>query len=136
MKKFNYIKLYFEKRMLRIFLLGIMSGFPWVLIGSALTLWLKENDLSLKVIIEARNIEEIKLILKHGGADRILIDNFGIQATKMAVSIIGNQCQIESSGGIDEVTLRHYAECGVDFISSGALTHSVHNLDLSLKVFK
>ena len=100
------------------------------------TLYLKENDLSLKVIIEARNIEEIKLILKHGGADRILIDNFGIQATKMAVSIIGNQCQIESSGGINEVTLRHYAECGVDFISSGALTHSVHNLDLSLKVFK
>ena len=99
-------------------------------------LYLKENDLSLKVIIEARNIEEIKLILKHGGADRILIDNFGIQATKMAVSIIGNQCQIESSGGINEVTLRHYAECGVDFISSGALTHSVHNLDLSLKVFK
>ena len=99
-------------------------------------LYLKENDLSLKVIIEARNIEEIKLILKHGGADRILIDNFGIQATKMAVSIIGNQCQIESSGGIDEVTLRHYAECGVDFISSGALTHSVHNLDLSLKAFK
>ena len=81
-------------------------------------LYLKENDLSLKVIIEARNIEEIKLILKHGGADRILIDNFGIQATKMAVSMIRDQCQIESSGGINEVTLRHYAECGVDFISS------------------
>jgi len=71
--------------------------------------------------------------LAHGGADRILIDNFNIQETKAAVALIGDRCQTESSGGIDEVTLRHYAECGVDFISSGALTHSVYNMDLSLK---
>ena len=63
----------------------------------------------------------------------ILIDNFNIQETKEAVAVIGDRCQTESSGGIDEVTLRHYAECGVDFISSGALTHSVYNMDLSLK---
>ena len=71
--------------------------------------------------------------MQHGGADRILIDNFNIQETKEAVALIGDLCQTESSGGIDEVTLRHYAECGVDYISSGALTHSVYNMDLSLK---
>lgn len=98
--------------------------------------YLKDNNLSLKVIVEARDLDEIKAILSHGGADRILIDNFGIQDTKKAVKLIGNQCQTESSGGIDEVTLRHYAECGVDFISSGALTHSVYNMDLSLKAIQ
>ncbi len=98
--------------------------------------YLQTNKLTLKVIVEARDMEEIQAILKHGGADRILIDNFGIQDTKKAVELIGNQCQTESSGGIDEVTLRHYAECGVDYISSGALTHSVHNMDLSLKAIK
>lgn len=98
--------------------------------------YLRANKLSLKIIVEARDMEEIQEILDHGTANRILIDNFGIQDTKKAVSLIGGQCQIESSGGIDEVTLRHYAECGVDFISSGALTHSVCNLDLSLKAFK
>ena len=98
--------------------------------------YLKTNKLSLKIIVEARDMEEIQEILDHGTANRILIDNFGIQDTKKAVSLIGDQCQIESSGGIDEVNLRHYAECGVDFISSGALTHSVCNLDLSLKAFK
>lgn len=98
--------------------------------------YLKENKLNLKVIVEARDMEEIKLILSHGGADRILIDNFGIQDTKNAIKLIGDKCEIESSGGIDEITLRHYAECGVDFISAGALTHSVHNLDLSLKAIK
>lgn len=100
------------------------------------TAYLKANKLSLKIIVEARDMEEIQEILDHGTANRILIDNFGIQDTKKAVSFIGGQCQIESSGGIDEVNLRHYAECGVDFISSGALTHSVSNLDLSLKAFK
>ena len=58
-------------------------------------------------------MDEIKDILAHGGADRILIDNFNIQETKAAVALIGDQCQTESSGGIDEVTLRHYAECGL-----------------------
>ncbi len=97
------------------------------------TEYIKRNQLNLKIIVEARDMDEIKDILAHGGADRILIDNFNIHETKEAVALIGNQCQTESSGGIDEVTLRHYAECGVDFISSGALTHSVYNMDLSLK---
>ncbi len=97
--------------------------------------YLKSNKLDLKIIVEARDLEEIQEILNHGGAHRILIDNFGIHETKMAVKLIGHQCEIESSGEINEETLRHYAECGVDYISSGALTHSVHNLDLSLKAF-
>ncbi len=97
------------------------------------TEYIERNQLNLKIIVEARDMDEIKDILTHGGADRILIDNFNIQETKAAVALIGDQCQTESSGGIDEVTLRHYAECGVDFISSGALTHSVYNMDLSLK---
>lgn len=97
------------------------------------TEYIERNQLNLKIIVEARDMDEIKDILGHGGADRILIDNFNIQETKAAVALIGDQCQTESSGGIDEVTLRHYAECGVDFISSGALTHSVYNMDLSLK---
>ena len=97
------------------------------------TEYIKRNQLNLKIIVEARDMDEIKDILAHGGADRILIDNFNIHETKEAVALIGDQCQTESSGGIYEVTLRHYAECGVDFISSGALTHSVYNMDLSLK---
>ncbi len=95
--------------------------------------YIKHHKLDLKIIVEARDLDEIKAILQHGGADRILIDNFNIQETKEAVALIGDLCQTESSGGIDEVTLRHYAECGVDYISSGALTHSVYNMDLSLK---
>ena len=97
--------------------------------------YLKLNKLDLKIVVEARDLDEIQEILNHGGAHRILIDNFGIHETKMAVKLIGSHCEIESSGGINEETLRHYAECGVDYISSGALTHSVHNLDLSLKAF-
>lgn len=95
--------------------------------------YIKHHELDLKIIVEARDLDEIKAILQHGGADRILIDNFNIQETKEAVALIGDLCQTESSGGINEVTLRHYAECGVDYISSGALTHSVYNMDLSLK---
>ncbi len=95
--------------------------------------YLKENNLNLKIIVEARNLEEIKEILQHQGIHRILIDNFNYEDTKKAVSLIGKQCQTESSGGITLETARKYAECGVDFISSGALTHSVYNLDLSLK---
>lgn len=95
--------------------------------------YIKHHQLDLKIIVEARDLDEIKAILQHGGADRILIDNFNIHETKEAVALIGDLCQTESSGGIDEVTLRHYAECGVDYISSGALTHSVYNMDLSLK---
>ena len=95
--------------------------------------YLKTNNLDLKIIVEARNLEEIDEILSCGGVYRILIDNFNYDDTREAVRRIGDQCLTESSGGINEDTLRHYAECGVDYISSGALTHSVYNMDLSLK---
>ena len=97
--------------------------------------YLINNNLNLKIIVEARDMDEIDEIIQHGGASRILIDNFGVNETKKAVDFIAGRCETESSGGINEVTLRHYAECGVDYISSGALTHSVYNLDLSLKAF-
>ncbi|WP_029036475.1 carboxylating nicotinate-nucleotide diphosphorylase [Salinimicrobium xinjiangense] len=95
--------------------------------------YLAENNLDLKIIVEARNLEEIKQILKAGGVNRILLDNFNYEQTREAVALINGRCETESSGGITLDTARKYAECGVDFISSGALTHSVYNLDLSLK---
>ena len=95
--------------------------------------YLKTNRMSLKIIVEARNLSEIEEILRTEGVYRILIDNFNYEDTRKAVDMIGDKCLTESSGGITLETLRNYAECGVDFISSGALTHSVHNLDLSLK---
>ncbi len=97
--------------------------------------YLKTNNLDLKIIVEARDLDEIKEILKSDGVHRILIDNFNYEDTRKAVALIGNQCQTESSGNINETTIRHYADCGVDYISSGALTHSVINMDLSLKAF-
>lgn len=97
--------------------------------------YLKENNLDLKIIVEARNLDEIKEILQNDGVYRILIDNFNFEDTKKAVTLIGNKCLTESSGNINEKTIRKYAECGVNYISSGALTHSVYNLDLSLKAF-
>ncbi|GAB2772660.1 carboxylating nicotinate-nucleotide diphosphorylase [Salinimicrobium soli] len=95
--------------------------------------YLKNNNLDLKIIVEARDLNEIKEILNAGGVDRILLDNFNYEQTREAVKMINGKCQTESSGGITLETARKYAECGVDFISSGALTHSVYNLDLSLK---
>jgi nicotinate-nucleotide pyrophosphorylase (carboxylating) len=95
--------------------------------------YLKENNLDLKIIVEARDLSEIEEILKSKGVHRILIDNFNYEDTRTAVALIGNKCQTESSGNINEETMRHYAECGVNYISSGALTHSVYNMDLSLK---
>jgi len=95
--------------------------------------YLADNNIDIKIIVEARSLEEIKEILSNKGIHRILIDNFNYENTKKAVALIGDTCQTESSGGINEETIRKYAECGVDFISSGALTHSVYNLDLSLK---
>jgi nicotinate-nucleotide pyrophosphorylase (carboxylating) len=95
--------------------------------------YLKENNLDLKIIVEARNLAEIGEILKSDGVHRILIDNFNYEDTRTAVALIGNKCQTESSGNINEDTMRFYAECGVNYISSGALTHSVYNMDLSLK---
>ena len=95
--------------------------------------YLKTTNRNLKIIVEARNLEEIQEILDEGGVYRILIDNFNYENTRKAVELIGDSCLTESSGGINEKTVRKYAECGVDYISSGALTHSVYNMDLSLK---
>jgi nicotinate-nucleotide pyrophosphorylase (carboxylating) len=97
--------------------------------------FLKHNNLDLKIIVEARNLDEIKEILNNDGVYRILIDNFNFEDTRKAVALIGDKCLTESSGNINEKTIRQYAECGVDYISSGALTHSVYNMDLSLKAF-
>ena len=95
--------------------------------------YLKVTKRELKIIVEARNLTEIEEILQTEGVYRILIDNFDYEDTRKAVAMIGDKCFTESSGGINEKTIRKYAECGVDYISSGALTHSVYNMDLSLK---
>ena len=95
--------------------------------------YLLDNHLNLKIIIEARNLEEIEEILQSEGVYRILIDNFNFEDTKTAVALIGDKCLTESSGGITLETVKKYAACGVDFISTGAITHSVCNMDLSLK---
>lgn len=95
--------------------------------------YLKENELDLKIIVEARDLNEVKEIVACGGVYRILLDNFDYQMTKEAVAFIGDKSLTESSGNINEETIRAYAECGVNYISSGALTHSVYNMDLSLK---
>lgn len=95
--------------------------------------YVADNNLDIKIMVEARNMEEIEQILEHDGIHRILIDNFDYKRTEEAVKLIAGRCQTESSGGITLRTARRYAECGVDYISSGALTHSVYNMDLSLK---
>ena len=95
--------------------------------------YLEEKGKNLKIIVEARNLDEVDEILKSDGVYRILLDNFDYDETREAVKRIGDRCLTESSGGITEDTIRKYAECGVDYISSGALTHSVYNMDLSLK---
>ncbi|NQX82628.1 MAG: carboxylating nicotinate-nucleotide diphosphorylase [Flavobacteriaceae bacterium] len=97
------------------------------------TNYLKENNLDLKIIVEARDLKEVKEILQFDNIYRILLDNFNYSDTKKAVDIIGNKTLTESSGNISDDTVVQYAKCGVDFISSGALTHSVYNMDLSLK---
>ena len=95
--------------------------------------YLKEKGLELKIEIEVRNFEELKQAMDCGGIDRIMLDNFSVEDTKKAVEIVGGKYETESSGGITFDTLRDYAECGVDFISVGALTHSVKGLDMSFK---
>ena len=95
--------------------------------------YLADNNKNLDIIVEARSLTEVDEILEQGGVKRILLDNFDYKKTKEAVNIIDNKCQTESSGGITEETIAKYAKCGVDFISVGALTHSVLNFDLSLK---
>lgn len=95
--------------------------------------YLKEKNKDLKIEIEVRNMQELEEVMRIGGVDRIMLDNFNIEQTKEAVKRIGGKYETESSGGITFDTLRDYAECGVDFISVGALTHSVKGLDLSFK---
>ncbi|NCC98800.1 MAG: carboxylating nicotinate-nucleotide diphosphorylase [Bacteroidia bacterium] len=92
-----------------------------------------EKGKNLKIEIEVRNFDELNRVLKLGGIDRIMLDNFTPENTKKAVELIGGRYETESSGGITYDTLRTYAECGVDYISVGALTHSVKSLDMSFK---
>lgn len=96
--------------------------------------YLTMQNLDLEVEIEVRNFSELDEALNHGGADRIMLDNFSVENTKKAVQRVGGKVALESSGGITLDTIRQYAETGVDFISVGALTHSVKSLDLSLKI--
>jgi nicotinate-nucleotide pyrophosphorylase (carboxylating) len=98
--------------------------------------YLKEKNKNLRIEVETRNIQEVKEVLAVGGVDIIMLDNMTIEQMREAVAIIGSRCQSEASGGITEETIRKVAETGVDFISVGALTHSVKSLDLSLKFLK
>lgn len=95
--------------------------------------YLKEKGLGLKIEIEVRNFDELAEAMNCGGINRIMLDNFSVADTKKAVDIVGGKFETESSGGITFDTIRDYAECGVDFISVGALTHSVKGLDMSFK---
>ncbi|MDP4277154.1 MAG: carboxylating nicotinate-nucleotide diphosphorylase [Bacteroidota bacterium] len=95
--------------------------------------YLKAKGKQLKIEIEVRSLDELETVMKVGGVDRIMLDNFDLETTKKAVERINGQYETESSGGITLENLRQYAECGVDFISVGALTHSVKSLDISFK---
>ena len=95
--------------------------------------YLKAKGKDLKIEIEVRNFDELDQVLTIGGVDRIMLDNFTPADTRKAVEIINHRFETESSGGITIDNLRDYAECGVDFISVGALTHSVKGLDMSFK---
>ena len=95
--------------------------------------YLREKGLDLKIEIEVRNFDELERVLRRGGVDRIMLDNFSVDDTRKAVEMVAGRYETESSGGITLDTLRDYAEAGVDFISVGALTHSVKGLDMSFK---
>lgn len=95
--------------------------------------YLKDNHKNLKIEIEVRNLDELQKVLEVGGIQRIMLDNFDTATTKEAVAMINGRYETESSGGITLDTLRAYAECGVDYISVGALTHHIKSLDMSLK---
>jgi nicotinate-nucleotide pyrophosphorylase (carboxylating) len=95
--------------------------------------YLKNNNRKLKIEIEARNLDDVKEIMETGGVNRIMLDNFNIEDTLTAVNLIRGRYETESSGGITLETIRAYAECGVDFVSVGALTHHIRSLDMSLK---
>ena len=95
--------------------------------------YLEQKGLKLKIEIEVRNFDELQQVLDSQGVDRIMLDNFSVADTKKAVEIIGGRYETESSGGLTIDTIRDYAECGVDYVSVGALTHSVKGLDMSFK---
>ena len=95
--------------------------------------YLLKNNIKLKIEVEARSMGDIQTILSTGGIDCILLDNFSIEDTRAAVELIDGKVKTESSGGITLKNLRAYAECGVDYISVGALTHQIKSLDLSMK---
>lgn len=97
--------------------------------------YLEANNLKLKIEVETRNLDEVAEVIKVGGVDFIMLDNMDYATMKEAVKMIGDQFKTEASGGITEETLVPVAECGVDFISMGALTHSVQSMDISLKAF-
>lgn len=97
--------------------------------------YLKSNEKILPIEIEARDLKELDEILKVGNVQRIMLDNFSFENLRIAVKLIDGKYETEASGGINEKTIRAYAECGVDFISVGALTHQINSLDLSLKAF-
>jgi nicotinate-nucleotide pyrophosphorylase (carboxylating) len=97
--------------------------------------YLRNNGLTLRIEVEARNIMEVREILDEGGIDRIMLDNFSIEETREAVALIAGKYETESSGGITLDNVRDYALCGVDFISIGALTHHIKSLDMSLKAY-
>lgn len=94
--------------------------------------YLKEKGKELKIEIEVRNLDELEQVMAHGGVHRIMLDNFDVETLKKAVKRIDGKYETEASGGITEVTLRAYAETGVDFISVGALTHHIKSMDISL----
>jgi nicotinate-nucleotide pyrophosphorylase (carboxylating) len=97
--------------------------------------YMKLHNLKLPIEVEARNLIEVKEILEAGPVDRIMFDNFSPDDTKLGVSIVGRQAETESSGGITLKSIASYAECGVDYISVGALTHHIQSVDLSLKAY-
>ena len=98
--------------------------------------YLKDNNKNLKIEIEVRNFDELNEVLASGNVNRIMLDNFSVADTRKAVEIIGGRFETESSGGITETTIREYALAGVDYISVGALTHSIKSLDMSFKAMK
>lgn len=95
--------------------------------------YLRARNLDLKIEVETRSLKEVQEVLAVGGADMIMLDNMDLKTMREAVALIGGACKTEASGGISDETIRAVAECGVDFISVGALTHSIQSLDLSLK---
>ena len=98
--------------------------------------YLKSKGLNLKIEVETRSLDDVKRVLAHGGADRIMFDNFSVEQCREAAALVAGRCETEASGGITDETLRAYAETGVDFISVGALTHHISSLDMSLKFCK